>query len=190
MVMSQQQQQEIQNPLTLSESEETCNGLVSNCKMRVNELLFPMVHNAMSSQANNFVAYNNLGSLEVRFHFQNKHTLKKELFFVVVVEKVPSTMYSAVLSLGLGCERYLSTQRQREREFVAAAQNSSSGSKQNSLKATDVMIDIVASIYFYWIPSRRRRRHLSSSNSSLNVSLLFSLLYYSFLPRYIYIRIH
>ena len=43
-----------------------CNGLISNCDLRINEALFPMVHNAMSSKEDNFLAYNNIYSLEVK----------------------------------------------------------------------------------------------------------------------------
>ena len=41
-----------------------CNGLVSNCDLRVNEVVFPVVHNAMSSYDDYFIAANNNGSLE------------------------------------------------------------------------------------------------------------------------------
>eukprot|EP00804_Cyclotella_cryptica_P014991 CCRYP_000597-RA/>CCRYP_000597-RA protein AED:0.05 eAED:0.05 QI:65/1/1/1/0/0.5/2/882/236 len=41
-----------------------CNGLASNCELTVNEVLFPMVHNAMSSYEDYFVAANNNESLE------------------------------------------------------------------------------------------------------------------------------
>lgn len=41
-----------------------CNGLVSNCALPVNDVMFAMVHNAMSSRDHNFLAYNQLGSLE------------------------------------------------------------------------------------------------------------------------------
>ena len=41
-----------------------CNGLASNCDLPVNEVLFPMVHNAMSSYEDYFVAANNNESLE------------------------------------------------------------------------------------------------------------------------------
>lgn len=41
-----------------------CNGLVSNCNLRVNEVVFPVVHNAMSSYDDYFIAANNNGSLE------------------------------------------------------------------------------------------------------------------------------
>ncbi|KAL3758036.1 hypothetical protein ACHAWU_004427 [Discostella pseudostelligera] len=43
---------------------ECCNGLESNCDIPVNELLFPMVHNAHSSYDNNFVAANNAKPFE------------------------------------------------------------------------------------------------------------------------------
>lgn len=44
---------------------QRCNGLASNCGWRVNEIMFPSVHNAMSSRNNGFLAWNNLLSLEV-----------------------------------------------------------------------------------------------------------------------------
>jgi hypothetical protein len=44
--------------------EGCCNGLASNCDLRVNEVLFAMVHNAMSSRNDLFAAYNNIESLE------------------------------------------------------------------------------------------------------------------------------
>ena len=44
--------------------EGCCNGLTSNCNLPVNEVLFPMVHNAMSSYEDYFVAANNNESLE------------------------------------------------------------------------------------------------------------------------------
>ncbi|KAL3779304.1 hypothetical protein ACHAW5_006470 [Stephanodiscus triporus] len=44
--------------------EGCCNGLASSCDLRVNEVLFPMVHNAMSSRNDLFAAYNNIESLE------------------------------------------------------------------------------------------------------------------------------
>lgn len=44
--------------------EGCCNGLTSNCELTVNEVLFPMVHNAMSSYEDYFVAANNNESLE------------------------------------------------------------------------------------------------------------------------------
>ena len=44
--------------------EGCCNGLSSNCDLRVNEVLFAMVHNAMSSRDDLFAAYNNIENLE------------------------------------------------------------------------------------------------------------------------------
>lgn len=44
--------------------EGCCNGLVSNCDRPVNEVIFPMVHNAHSSAKDLFVGYNNERSLE------------------------------------------------------------------------------------------------------------------------------
>ncbi|KAL7538862.1 hypothetical protein ACHAXR_009467 [Thalassiosira sp. AJA248-18] len=41
-----------------------CNGLQSNCDLPVNEVLFPMVHNAHSSYDNNFVGASNSKPLE------------------------------------------------------------------------------------------------------------------------------
>jgi hypothetical protein len=41
-----------------------CNSLVSNCDLRLNEVTFVMVHNAMSSRDNLFVVYNNMHPLE------------------------------------------------------------------------------------------------------------------------------
>uniref|UniRef100_A0A7S4J3G8 Phosphatidylinositol-specific phospholipase C X domain-containing protein n=1 Tax=Odontella aurita TaxID=265563 RepID=A0A7S4J3G8_9STRA len=41
-----------------------CNGFASNCDLRVNEIMFAGVHNAMSSEADGFIAANNLKSLE------------------------------------------------------------------------------------------------------------------------------
>ena len=42
-----------------------CNGLASNCGWRVNEIMYPAVHNAYSSKENGFLEANNLLSLEV-----------------------------------------------------------------------------------------------------------------------------
>jgi hypothetical protein len=50
-----------------STNSELCNGLASNCDWKVNEIMFPGVHNAMSSKANGFVGWNNLLPLEVRY---------------------------------------------------------------------------------------------------------------------------
>ena len=47
------------------DGEQLCNGLATNCNRRVNEIMYAGVHNAMSSKEDNFVAYNNLKSLEV-----------------------------------------------------------------------------------------------------------------------------
>ena len=44
--------------------EGCCNGLESNCILPVNEVLFPMVHNAHSSFENNFMMANNNLPLE------------------------------------------------------------------------------------------------------------------------------
>jgi len=44
--------------------EGCCNGLTSNCNLPVNEVLFAMVHNAMSSYEDYFIAANNNESLE------------------------------------------------------------------------------------------------------------------------------
>ncbi|KAL7536716.1 hypothetical protein ACHAXR_007357 [Thalassiosira sp. AJA248-18] len=41
-----------------------CNGLASNCARPINEVLFPMVHNAHSSYEDYFAGYNNQKSLE------------------------------------------------------------------------------------------------------------------------------
>ncbi len=41
-----------------------CNGLALNCGLRLNKATFAMVHNAMSSKDDLFVAYNNLHPLE------------------------------------------------------------------------------------------------------------------------------
>mmetsp|Transcript_43656 Transcript_43656/g.76707 ORF Transcript_43656/g.76707 Transcript_43656/m.76707 type:complete len:408 (+) Transcript_43656:278-1501(+) len=41
-----------------------CNGLASNCNLAVNEVVFPMVHNAQSSYENNFVGASNNKGLE------------------------------------------------------------------------------------------------------------------------------
>ncbi len=41
-----------------------CNDIASNCGLRLNEATFAMVHNAMSSRDDLFVAYNNLHPLE------------------------------------------------------------------------------------------------------------------------------
>eukprot|EP00578_Thalassiosira_sp_NH16_P004205 CAMPEP_0181141338 /NCGR_PEP_ID=MMETSP1071-20121207/35770_1 /TAXON_ID=35127 /ORGANISM="Thalassiosira sp., Strain NH16" /LENGTH=462 /DNA_ID=CAMNT_0023228321 /DNA_START=45 /DNA_END=1431 /DNA_ORIENTATION=- len=39
--------------------DKCCNGLASNCDLPVNDVLFPMVHNAHSSYADNFMGANN-----------------------------------------------------------------------------------------------------------------------------------
>ena len=44
--------------------EGCCNGLVSNCDLKLNEVTFAMVHNAMSSRDDLFAAYNNIQTLE------------------------------------------------------------------------------------------------------------------------------
>ena len=41
-----------------------CNLAKSNCDLKVNEVTFAMVHNAMSSRENLFAGYNNLKSME------------------------------------------------------------------------------------------------------------------------------
>ena len=41
-----------------------CNLATSNCDLKVNEVTFAMVHNAMSSRENLFAGYNNLKSME------------------------------------------------------------------------------------------------------------------------------
>ena len=43
----------------LGACEGCCNGLSSNCSLRLNKATFAMVHNAMSSRDDLFVAYNN-----------------------------------------------------------------------------------------------------------------------------------
>jgi len=48
----------------LNTCDGCCNGLASNCALAVNEVLFPMVHNAHSSKADLFLAYNNRKSSE------------------------------------------------------------------------------------------------------------------------------
>jgi hypothetical protein len=48
-----------------NQDDRVCNGLASNCYRRVNEIMYPTVHNAMSALENGFaVAYNNIYSLE------------------------------------------------------------------------------------------------------------------------------
>lgn len=45
--------------------ERVCNGLASNCYRRVNEIMYPTLHNAMAALENQFiVGYNHLYSLE------------------------------------------------------------------------------------------------------------------------------
>jgi hypothetical protein len=44
--------------------EGCCNSLVSNCDLKLNEVTFAMVHNAMSSRDDLFAAYNNIQTLE------------------------------------------------------------------------------------------------------------------------------
>lgn len=44
--------------------EGCCNLISSNCNLKVNEVSFAMVHNAMSSSKNLFAGYNNLEPLE------------------------------------------------------------------------------------------------------------------------------
>lgn len=41
-----------------------CNGLALNCHRRANEIMYATVHNAMSSKADNFLAFNNMRPLE------------------------------------------------------------------------------------------------------------------------------
>lgn len=53
-------------PWSKDSTIQRCNGLASNCGWRVNEIMFPAVHNAMSSRNNGFLGWNNLLSLEVR----------------------------------------------------------------------------------------------------------------------------
>ena len=46
-------------------SELCCNGSPLNCQLKVNEMMFAMVHNAMSSEEGNFMAgYNHYYGLE------------------------------------------------------------------------------------------------------------------------------
>lgn len=51
---------------TVTEVEACCNGLENNCRLRVNEMMWATVHNAMSSVEDGFVAANNRRQLEVR----------------------------------------------------------------------------------------------------------------------------
>lgn len=44
--------------------EGCCNGLASNCNLPVNEVMFAMAHNAMSSRDDLFAGYNHLEPLE------------------------------------------------------------------------------------------------------------------------------
>ena len=44
--------------------EGCCNGLIGNCDRPLNDVMFAMVHNAMSSRDYNFLAYNHIDSLE------------------------------------------------------------------------------------------------------------------------------
>lgn len=55
------------NPYVFTATTDTqiCNGLASNCGWKVNEIMFPAVHNAMSSRDDAFVKWNNLLPLEV-----------------------------------------------------------------------------------------------------------------------------
>jgi len=48
----------------LNTCDGCCNGLKSNCDLPVSDVTFAMVHNAQSSRANLFAAYNNLKPLE------------------------------------------------------------------------------------------------------------------------------
>lgn len=48
----------------LDACEGCCNGLASNCDLAVNDVLFPMVHNAHSSRDDFFAGYNNNRPLE------------------------------------------------------------------------------------------------------------------------------
>ena len=52
------------NLQALNTCDECCNGLASNCNLRINEVLFPMVHNAHSSKDDLFAGYNNNKNLE------------------------------------------------------------------------------------------------------------------------------
>ena len=49
---------------TTASCPNCCNGLVTNCNKSVNDVLFPMVHQAHSSSENNFVGASNTKSLE------------------------------------------------------------------------------------------------------------------------------
>jgi hypothetical protein len=48
------------------ETDRRCNGLESNCKLRVNDLMYATVNDAMSSQPDGFLPFNHLEQLEVR----------------------------------------------------------------------------------------------------------------------------
>ena len=50
--------------VALDACDGCCNGLESNCDLPVNEVLFPMVHNAHSSRDDLFLAYNNNEAME------------------------------------------------------------------------------------------------------------------------------
>jgi hypothetical protein len=49
-----------------AENDRRCNGLESNCKLRVNDLMYATVNDAMSSQQDGFQPFNQLEQLEVR----------------------------------------------------------------------------------------------------------------------------
>jgi len=55
------------NPLTGHEHIQRCNGLASNCGWRVNEVMFPGVHNAMSAQRNRFMVLMSQDALRAGF---------------------------------------------------------------------------------------------------------------------------
>ena len=48
----------------LNACDGCCNGLQSNCAKPINQVTFPMVHNAHSSKADYFLAYNNNKNME------------------------------------------------------------------------------------------------------------------------------
>jgi hypothetical protein len=80
---------------TSSADSKLCNGLASNCGWRVNEIMFPAVHNAMSSKANGFLEWNNLQPLEVRYEAADLF-----LFLSLAILKLLSPWIQAALDAG------------------------------------------------------------------------------------------
>lgn len=56
-------------PTTNPSHARVCNGLASNCHRRADEIMYASIHNAMSSQEDGFLGFNNLRSMEDAMYY-------------------------------------------------------------------------------------------------------------------------